>query len=142
VPNSINPSEYSDRDDFVNALAETNYDLLIIDLFDTDDMALSNDQINRLKRKKNGGQRMVIAYMSIGEAEDYRYYWQSSWKSDKPTWLHKENPNWKGSFKVNYWEPEWQNLIYGNSDSFLQKIIDSGFDRAYLDIIDAFEHFP
>ena len=31
-----------------------------------------------LKIKDNGGKRIVIAYLSIGEAEDYRYYWNKS----------------------------------------------------------------
>ena len=84
---------------------------------------------------------MVVAYMSIGEAEDYRYYWQSTWKNDKPIWLAKENPNWPGNYKVRYWEEEWQSIIYGNNDSYLKKIIDAGFDGVYLDIIDAFEYF-
>lgn len=35
----------------------------------------------------NGGSRMLIAYMSIGEVEDYRYYWNSDRKSNPPTWL-------------------------------------------------------
>jgi cysteinyl-tRNA synthetase len=74
----INPSEYLDGEAFVNTLAETNYDLLIIDLFDATNAALSNGEINHLKKKGNCGQRMVIAYISIGEAEDYRYYWKSS----------------------------------------------------------------
>jgi hypothetical protein len=38
----INPSEYSEGEAFVNALAETNYDLLIIDLFDATNAVLLN----------------------------------------------------------------------------------------------------
>ena len=32
-------------------------------------------------------------------------------------------------------------IIFGNDESYLHKIIDSGFDGVYLDIIDAFEFF-
>ena len=81
------------------------------------------------------------SYISIGEAEDYRFYWDSDWKTNKPAWLEKENPNWKGNYKVRYWESDWQSIIYGTDGSYLKKIIDSGFDGAYLDIIDAFEYF-
>jgi len=42
---------------------------------------------------------------------------------------------------VQYWDTEWQEIIYGNSESYLKKIIDAGFDGVYLDIIDAFEYF-
>ena len=79
--------------------------------------------------------------MSIGEAEDYRYYWQSSWKIGSPDWIEKENPDWEGNYKVKYWEKGWQDIIYGNNDSYLKKILDTGFDGVYLDIIDAFEYF-
>lgn len=32
-----------------------------------------------LKRKPDGTRRVVLAYLSIGEAESYRSYWQSNW---------------------------------------------------------------
>ena len=38
--------------------------------------------IEELKIKNNGGKRLVITYLSIGEAEDYRFYW------------NKKNLNW------------------------------------------------
>ncbi|MEE8372615.1 MAG: endo alpha-1,4 polygalactosaminidase [Dehalococcoidia bacterium] len=82
-----------------------------------------------------------IAYMSIGEAEDYRYYWQEEWGSSSPSWLAEENPDWTGNYKVRYWDPVWQRIIYREDDSYLRKILDAGFDGVYLDIIDAFEYF-
>ena len=83
----------------------------------------------------------MISYMSIGESEDYRYYWQANWSTNKPEWLDAENPDWPGNFKVKYWNPEWQSIIYGNDGSYLKKILDAGFDGVYLDIIDAFEFY-
>ncbi len=98
-------------------------------------------EIEQLHQKANGGSRLLVSYMSIGEAEDYRYYWQTEWSSNPPSWLAGENPDWAGNYKVKYWEPNWQGIIYGNGESYLKKIIDSGFDGVYLDIIDAFEYF-
>ncbi|MEA1871167.1 MAG: endo alpha-1,4 polygalactosaminidase, partial [Candidatus Bipolaricaulota bacterium] len=80
-------------------------------------------------------------YMSIGEAEDYRYYWQEGWNTVPPAWLVEENPEWRGNYKVRYWEPEWQNLVVGDTASYLEKILIAGFDGVYLDLIDAFEYF-
>jgi len=88
-----------------------------------------------------GGKRLVIAYMSIGEAEEYRYYWKDEWESDPPSWLKEENRDWEGNYKVEYWDPDWQGIIYGSTDAYLDKIVDKGFDGVYLDIIDAFEYF-
>ena len=98
-------------------------------------------EITGLKTKQNGGKRFVVAYMSIGEAEDYRYYWQNGWNTSPPGWLDKENPDWAGNYKVKYWQEDWQNIICNTETSYLKKILDAGFDGVYLDIIDAFEYF-
>lgn len=137
----INPSNFNTKSEFINAVNSTNYDLLIMDLFFSDGTAFTQNEINQLKSKANGGKRLVISYMSIGEAENYRYYWQNSWKNNPPEWLDAENPNWAGNYKVKYWNAEWQSIIFGNENSYLKKIIDANFDGVYLDIIDAFEYY-
>lgn len=133
-------SQFSTKQAFIEAVNSTNYDAIIMDLF-FEDAEFSASEIESLKTKQNGGKRLVIAYMSIGEAEDYRYYWQSNWRVGNPSWLKAENPDWEGNYKVEYWNPEWQSIIYGNDNSYLKKIINKGFSGAYLDIIDAFEYF-
>lgn len=137
---TINPSGFNDKGQFLNALKDTNFDIIIIDLFFYEQM-LTKDDVESLKIKKNGSSRIIICYMSIGEAEDYRYYWQTSWYTNPPSFLTAENPNWPGNYKVKYWDPAWQAIIFGNDDSYLKKIIDAGFNGVYLDIIDAFEYF-
>lgn len=137
----INPEKFATKAAFIDAVTSTNYDLLIMDLFFTDGTIFSASEIDLLKTKANGGKRLVICYMSIGEAEDYRYYWQTEWNTSKPEWLDAENPDWAGNFKVKYWHPEWQAIIYGNDASYLKKILDANFDGVYLDIIDAFEYY-
>ncbi len=137
----INPENYSTKAAFISAVTATNYDLLIMDLFFHDETEFTATEITQLKNKANGGKRLVVSYMSIGEAEDYRYYWQSGWAANNPSWLDSENPDWDGNFKVKYWESEWQNIIYGSQDSYLQKILDANFDGVYLDIIEAFEFY-
>jgi cysteinyl-tRNA synthetase, unknown class len=137
----INPENYSSKSEFIQDVAATNYDLVIMDLYLTEDISFNATEINQLKIKANGARRLVVSYMSIGEAEDYRYYWQSSWNNDPPSWLDGENPSWEGNFKVKYWNEGWQSVIFGNDESYLHKIIDAGFDGAYLDIIDAFEYY-
>ena len=132
----INPENYPTKRDFIEAVCATNYDLLIMVLF-LNEEEFSADEIEQLHKKANGGKRMVIAYMSIGEAEDYRYYWQAEWKRGNPSWLDKENPKWKGNYKVKYWNAEWQAIIF----DYLSRITNAGFDGVYLDIIDAFEYY-
>ena len=81
--------------------------------------------------------RKVIAYLSIGEAENYRAYWQSSWRTNAPAFLLGENPEWKGNYRVKYWQPAWQKIILAEVD----RIMAAGFDGVYLDIVDGFETF-
>jgi len=136
----IDPANYGSADNLIAVLDETYYDCMIIDAF-VDDTALTPAQILELKTKPNGNRRLVIAYMSIGEAEDYRYYWQDDWEDSSPAWLAEENPDWEGNYKVRYWDPDWQAIMFGSQSSYLDRILAAGFDGAYLDIIDAFEYF-
>jgi len=136
----INPGSFPSRDAFLNAVRETDYDIIVIDLF-YQDTALAVSEVASLKIKANGGSRLIIAYMSIGEAEDYRHYWQTEWEIEPSSWLAEENPEWPGNYKVQYWNKDWQNIIYGKDNSYLTKILDAGFDGVYLDIIGAFEYF-
>jgi cysteinyl-tRNA synthetase len=139
----INPTEeFSDKQTFINALNETNYDLLILDR-DFNDENYTALEIESLKWKNNGARRLVVCYMSIGEAEDYRSYWQKEWEKFKtsPDWLYRENKKWRGNYKVFYWMESWKNIIYGNEDSYLNTLLELGYDGTYLDIIDAYEYY-
>jgi cysteinyl-tRNA synthetase, unknown class len=136
----INGADFNTKQAFIDKVSATNYDLIIMDLFQNG-TAFSTSEITQLKTKQNGGKRLVVCYLSIGEAEDYRYYWNTGWKKNPPTWLEPENKQWKGNYKVRYWDSDWQKIIYGNDGSYMKKIIDAGFDGAYLDIIDGFEYF-
>lgn len=131
----INP-EFSTKQQFIEAVQETNYDLVLVDLYFNEEELTAAD-IESLKTKANGGSRLVICYMSVGEAEDYRYYWNGLDKN----LICRENPDWKGNFAVKYWEADWKSVIYGNEQSYLKKILDAGFNGVYLDIIEAYETF-
>jgi len=137
----INPEGFASRQQMIEEIGTTNYDLIIVDLFDNDGFRLTADEVEKLKKKNNGAHRLVIAYMSIGEVEDYRYYWRDEWYENPPAWFEKENPHWKGNYKVEYWDPQWQEIILGSDDAYLDKVLQSGFDGVYLDIIDAFDYF-
>ena len=77
----INPEGYASKAAFINAVTATNYDVIIMDLF-LNNQSFTAEEVAQLRNKANGGKRMVISYMSIGEAEDYRYYWQEHWTNN------------------------------------------------------------
>jgi cysteinyl-tRNA synthetase len=134
----LNFENFSSKTDFINAITATNYDLVVMDLYFRNRTEFTISEINQIRNKANGGKRLVFSYVSIGEAEDYRYYWQPNWNITPPSWLDAENPNWPGNYKVRYWEPEWQQIIYGNDTSYMKKIINADFDGVYLDLVDSF----
>jgi cysteinyl-tRNA synthetase len=134
----------------LTAIGNTAYDLAVIDYSQdgSDDEKFTSAQINALKNS-SGGAKIVLAYMSIGEAENYRWYWNNNWDQNNdgipdngaPSWLGQSNPDWPGNYKVKYWDSGWQSYIYGSTTSYLDKIIAAGFDGVYLDIIDAYEYW-
>lgn len=128
----INSENFSTKNEMIDALKNTNYDLLLIDLFFGDDM-FTVDEITQLKTKKNGGKRLVISYINIGAAENYRYYWQPRWKLGNPSWIKKKYKGYSDEYRVEFWNQEWKNIIFGNDSSYIKKILDSGFDGAFLD---------
>lgn len=131
---------WSSKQEFIAAIDATEYDAFIIDAFWAEE-ALTAADVDQLKTKPGGGRRLVVSYMSIGEAENYRFYWQDAWYTSQPSWMAGENPSWPGNYKVRYWDETWQAIIFGQSDAYLDRILAAGFDGVYLDIIDAFEYF-
>jgi len=115
--------------------ADTSFELIIID-YSVDGTDAGKFTPAEIAQVKSSGKK-VISYLSIGEAEDYRYYWQSSWITSPPSWLGPENPDWAGNYKVKFWDPAWQNIIFSYTDS----IINQGFDGIYLDIVDAYYYW-
>jgi cysteinyl-tRNA synthetase len=122
---SINSWAYWLDSPDVNELAASPYELLVVDELDRAKVA----------RLQGGPCRpRVVAYLSIGEAEDYRWYWQDGWHPGAPAWLGAENPDWEGNYLVRFWEPAWQDIVLRSVD----RLVDLGYDGVYLDRIDAY----
>jgi cysteinyl-tRNA synthetase len=133
----INSSNFKTKAAFIEAIAATNFDVVSIDLF-YKNRPLTKVDIDQLKTKANGGKRLVISYMNIGAAENWRYYWNPRWSLNNPIWLKKKYEGYNDEFYVEFWHQDWQNIIYGNEDSYLKKIMDAGFDGLYLDNVEAY----
>jgi cysteinyl-tRNA synthetase len=148
----------------LDPIAASAFDLVVIDYSEdgSEEGEFSPADIEALK---DDGNRMVLAYMSIGEAEVGRFYFDNAWvrpdpdddpdgpftlTDEAPGFLAPPNPLFPDNFKVRYWDPVWQEIIVsnpgdnpyiGDADSYLDRIVDAGFDGVYLDIIDAYEYF-
>lgn len=133
----ISTDNYSNKQAFLDAIKATNYDAIIIDLFFDDNPLLAED-IAQLKTKQNGGKRLLLSYVNIGAAEKYRYYWKKTWGQHHPGYIKKKYEGYSDEFWVKFWKKNWQSIIYGNDESYVKKILNAGFDGAYLDNVEAF----
>lgn len=125
----------------IQRLAATDRDWIVLDVNFSGNEAWTAADLDTIRHARPG--RKMICYLSIGEAEDYRPYWQDKWVSNgqltaaAPPWLAAENPDWPGNYKVKYWAPGWQKIMLHALDTAMV----SGFDGVYLDIVDGFEYF-
>lgn len=133
------------------------HDLIVMD-FSRDGsgaQAFGEAHVAQIKGR-DGANRVVVSYISIGEASDYRDHWQDDWTDYKdpdvrakgnltgraPAWLGEWNRDWPNSRKVRYWDPGWQNIVFNSEGTgWLDRIVAAGFDGAYLDIVDGYYHW-
>jgi cysteinyl-tRNA synthetase, unknown class len=125
----------------VDTAAKVDADMMVIDYaLHGGKVALTREEVARLKVRGDGRKRLLISYLSIGEAEEFRWYWNPEWKTTKPDWLVEENCAWPRAWMIKYWEKGWKDIIYAGPDAYLRRIIDAGFDGVYLDRVDMHEH--
>ena len=133
-------SPFGRQDEFAMKIHQTNYDAVVVDVFHGRE-PLTKRAVETLKYKKVGGKRLVLAFMDIGAAEAYRYYWQAHWREGSPLWISapfQKNPD---KYHVEYWRPEWQRILTGNTESYLYGIIAQGFDGVILNGVEGYRFF-
>jgi cysteinyl-tRNA synthetase, unknown class len=133
----INTDNFSSKQAMLEAITATNFDVVLIDK-DFNEEALTSADVNALKVKANGGKRLLISYINVGAAENWRYYWKNKWNTIHPCWMKRKYDGYADERWVKYWDSSWQEIIYENDDSYMKKIIDAGFDGAYLDNVEAY----
>lgn len=116
----------------LSKLAASSYPLAVID-YSADGSDPSAYKVSDLAAAKKNGMTL-LAYFSIGEFEDYRFY-APEVRERSPEIIGPENPDWPGNRKVQYWDDKWWEYALR---PYLDKIIAAGFDGVYLDIIDAY----
>ena len=173
--------------DAVDKLVASKYDMLVIEPTRTD-WDLQTDgtfngsprfdtkgMVQRLKESKASDgvhRKLVIAYIDIGEAEDWRWYWDPNvWTreteanrencdgvgplpEDWPSWIVARDPDcFGGNYPVAYWEQEWKDIVINGTNfgsdlaardynSIIDEVIKDGFDGIYLDWVEGFENEP
>ena len=123
----------------VDQIVVSEHDMVVLDFIPSEanntDYPMS-DIVDRLHNATYP--KLVIAYIDIGQAEDFRIYWQPGWDIGNPEWIVGSDPDgWEGNYPVAYWYDEWQEIWLGE-DGTLQAILDAGFDGIYLDWVEAY----
>ncbi len=77
---------------------------------------------------------ILIGYVSVGEAETYRAYWQ---KIKDRSWVLEENPNWGGNYFVDVRNPEWRSILIRE---VIPALTAQGFKGVFLDTLDTAEY--
>lgn len=99
-------------------------DMAIIDV-ETKNGPITKQQVQKLK---DSG-KLVLAYLSLGEAEDYRGYWDADWESNDPKWLGEQSRVWKGNYFVkDLMAKQWTDIAEGA----LSKVKQLGFDGVLI----------
>lgn len=150
----------------VTRMVKSRYDMVVLEPTRTDWSSYdkyfnTRSMVNRIKNSwayDGNHRKLVIAYLDIGEAENWRWYWKWSknWEegqkkpNDWPSYILKPDPDgWGGDYPVAYWDSRWKNIIingknlnskpYGNYNSCMDEILKDGFDGVYLDWVEGYD---
>ena len=132
----LDSSKYHNKFDFINEIRNSNFDIIVISPFFKKE-PFTKDEIFSLKFKKNGTQRKIIAQLNISETNENEFYWNENWRVGSPSWLKRLSFVEDESIIVEYWNPEWKNIL----SHYFKFIVDLGFDGAFLTGLDNHQYF-
>lgn len=124
----------------IQRYVESHYDLLVLDDSGTRRGLETYDarrDIERLRKSFNsfGGAKLVVAFISVAEADNSRSYWRPDWTPGNPDWLiERAGDESAGRYAVSYWDDSWRSIVRDELD----RIIDDGFDGACLAGLEAY----
>ena len=128
---------FGSRDEFVQAIEDSNYDMVVVDVAHRGADSLTKADVYRMKFKKLGPPRLVLAVMPLGRAFDWRWYWQKGWEAGTPPFLFALDDEEPGAFITDIGSPDWKKLL----GKYLVGIMDLGFDGVMLDDVGTYLWF-
>jgi cysteinyl-tRNA synthetase len=136
-----------DSNEMQKELSQSHYDMYILEPCVTEKgneafpIGSLIEEIRNYNRTIYNKDPIILAYVDIGQAEDWRWYWQNQWRPGHPEWIVTKDPDdWEGCYPVAFWHPEWEDIvIYGAyGKSHLEAILQNDFDGIYMDWVEAF----
>ena len=132
----LRSDRFGTKGKFIEAIADTNYDAVMVDVAHRSADLLVKSDVQRLKFKKLGARRLVLAVMPIGRAYDWRWYWQKGWDVGNPAFLFAHDEA-DGVYITDLASGEWRGLL----GKYLAGIIDLGFDGVVFDDVGTYLWF-
>lgn len=150
VPGSIEALEASHYDVLVLEPTSTDWSTTATKAFDTRGMV---ERLERSPASDAGHTKIVLAYVDVGQAESWRWYW--TWpQTDElaggawPSFVLGADPDgWAGCWIVAYWSAEWRRILFGEGavpvaggswSSIIDEVVADGFDGIYMDWVEAY----
>ncbi|MBN1883651.1 MAG: endo alpha-1,4 polygalactosaminidase [Deltaproteobacteria bacterium] len=142
--------EYPER---LGRLAAAGFDMVVVEPMATMDEYAGFDARGMVDRLKStlaslpGYRSVVLAYVDIGQAEEWRSYFADDWtpptffRGGTPDFMVGRDPDgWAGNYPVAYWDFRWKEIVIYGAGSVLDRIIELGFDGIYLDWVEAYDN--
>ncbi|MBI2672081.1 endo alpha-1,4 polygalactosaminidase [Candidatus Woesearchaeota archaeon] len=119
------------------------FDIVVIEPYNVPDKKFLSEL------KKSG--TIILAYISVGEADDGRRYWAGWEPAEKtPNNLNiprttitednsifiSEDPGWKGSYFVDASNQKWHNIILNEEIPYILWLGDGQYDGLMMDLVD------
>ncbi len=131
----------------IDRLRRSRYDMLVLEPTRTIKGMEEFDAaglIDRLRNGPDGRQRILLAWVDIGRAEEERYYWRDDWQpptdteSGNPEFLVTTDPEGReGSYPTAYWDDRWRQIWLADT-GIVPSLARDGFDGLYLSGIDVY----
>ena len=127
------------EDETVDQIVSSDYEMVVIDNIPSEENNTDYPMGSVIKRLHEADHpKLVIAYIDIGQAEDFRTYWQPGWGVGDPEWIAGGDPDgWEGNYPVAYWYDEYR-YLWLDDGGLMEGILDADFDGIYLDWVEAY----
>lgn len=110
-------------------------DMVVVDI---DDCCFTAGEIAAIAER-----RTLLSYLSIGQASNFRSYWNPAWVDESgerlpaaPAWLGAKC-EWPGSHHVRYWDEAWLAILRQAID----RILERGYAGCVYDVVDAYAYW-
>lgn len=98
----------------IDEIIKSPFEMVVLDQYAKGNRRFLDRDIAKLRKAG----KTPLVFLSIGEAENYRNYWNSlGWGKKTPQWIGEENPLWKGVYAIKEpLNPDWLAVVYSMID--------------------------